>query len=246
MAFSFLDLFPSDQAGVVASQGAKQNIEDQYKTAMNFLQLENAMLKGQEAHRQSLIDERLMVPKMVLNNVQAIQGLNTKEPISLGVEQLMSPNAVTDVIENSPDGKVTLMPQYLAELEKAKAQGQAAYGRAELVQEETNRRNSADNASAEAKNRRELATETLERAIRNAGGKAPKPGSPKEKGFVASLQGVMAMNSPEVTARIRAEFPQYFKGGQEQKKAPVGKDVIYTKKNGQKIKIAPDGSMTEL
>lgn len=255
MAFDFLDMFPDSQAAVEGAKGAQNIINDQYKGAMGFMEMENALTRAVNARRQ--LDEEMRVDPLrkTVDAIKLLQGLNLEN--SGDVFAGANPMDIGSINDALLKALPNLKTNYEADIAKSKAAASETYARAAMLEQGRNSRDAAGDREKQEGDIRKGAQEFL-KTLTSRYQKTPT-NERKARQLVADYQALKAYGVPEVArvffnnhAAILGAAGESAPGAASNKGAvpsqpPAAKNPAaaqpktYTSKSGKQYLIYPDG-----
>lgn len=182
---SLLDLLPSGESAAIAGKGAEDILNDQYKQAMGFMGLEQALLKAGSDHRAAIYEDSLLKSKDLAYKLKLAQEINTQTPIPFDFsnpDQYFMDAAAQGIVPNS---QVKAEQANLAQI--------AALQKAMAVEGQKNTREDMQTKAEMEKAARKEAADQLQKMVEEHGRVTPTSGSKRKAQVVAKYNSLAAL-----------------------------------------------------
>ncbi len=213
MAFDFMDLFPDSQAAVVGSQGARDIIDNQYKSAMGAMEMENALMRTIQAKKQMEEQKRIEPLAKTVEQIKLMQGLNLPGTVQFTGQDL-TPEAMDQFLRDQlTSGQIK--SNYQADLDKANATGNIAMQRALLTSGVSASNKKADISSEESRQQVRMAQEAVNSLMKKNGFGSKhmisgKPKNDKERDEIEAGWKQLIPYANSDSPAVKAEAERYW------------------------------------
>lgn len=196
MAFSFLDLFPSTPSAVAGSQGARDILENQYKQAINYADMNKALLQNVQAQHSLDLQQQQEPIQQALTAIKTLQDLNLVGGEHFKGIDLNDPEALKQAIQGAADSG-QLKTNLEGDLMKSQAAASASAARTQTVEAGKDARAEDAQRAERDKQLRNKAFDRLDE-LNKRYPKSPT-GEMKARALVSDYQSLLAYGVDEVS-----------------------------------------------